>query len=77
MPWITPLDAVFMSICDEKYHLKANVCSHIIRTRLQYNSGDGNLEDDKVKILKLIEQANEKQLKAILEEVKKLIQPFT
>jgi hypothetical protein len=39
--------------------------------------GDGTMEDDKVKILKLIEQANEKQLKIMLEELSKLVKTFT
>jgi hypothetical protein len=48
-----------------------------MRTRLQYESGDGAMEDEKVKIIKLLETANQMQLKIILEELKKLVKTFT
>ncbi|MDB5053504.1 MAG: hypothetical protein JWM44_1554 [Bacilli bacterium] len=77
MPCFTPLNVDFISNNAEKYHLIANVCSHIIRTRLQYDIGDGAMESDKRKIIELLENANEKQLKIILEELRNLIKTFT
>lgn len=41
--------------CRQKNILKANVCSHIIRTRLQYKSGDEAMQDaEKIELCDLL-----------------------
>jgi hypothetical protein len=72
-----------MSLFVEKYNLKANVCSHIIRTRVQYNSGDELMDDDQT-VRKIIMEINDLMKKGSKEELiiylnllKKTVKNFT